>query len=127
VSLVAVFELNQYWSFGATWVYSTGNLVTLPASRYFIDGKIVYSYGDRNGYRLAPYHRLDISATLQGKKRKRYESSWNFSIFNVYNRANPYFIYFDDTSDLCGGNAQRTSQAGFAVPILPSITYNFKF
>jgi len=127
VSLVAVFELNKHWTFGATWVYSTGNLVTLPASRYFIDGKIVYSYGDRNGYRLAPYHRLDLSATLQGKKRKNYESSWNFSIFNVYNRANPYFIYFDDTSDYVTGTLSVQAKQVSLFPILPSITYNFKF
>jgi hypothetical protein len=127
VSLVAVFELNKHWTFGATWVYSTGNLVTLPASRYLIDGQIVYSYGDRNGYRLAPYHRLDLSATLQGKKRKNYESSWNFSIFNVYNRANPYFIYFDDTSDYSTGTLSVQARQVSLFPILPSITYNFKF
>lgn len=127
VSLVGVFELNKFWTFGATWVYSTGNLVTLPASRYFIDGKIVYSYGDRNGYRLAPYHRLDLSATLQGKKRKNYESSWNFSIFNVYNRANPYFIYFDDTSNYATGTLSVQAKQVSLFPILPSITYNFKF
>ena len=125
--MVGVFELNKWWTFGATWVYSTGNLVTLPASRYFIDGKIVYSYGDRNGYRLAPYHRLDLSATLQGKKRKNWESSWNFSIFNVYNRANPYFIYFDDTSNYATGTLSVQAKQVSLFPILPSITYNFKF
>jgi hypothetical protein len=126
-SLVLVFEMNARWRFGATWVYSTGNLVTLPQSRYFIDGRIVYEYGERNGYRLAPYHRLDLSATFQAKKTKKFESSWNFSVFNVYNRANPYFIYFDDTSDYQQGKLSVQAKQVSLFPVLPGITYNFKF
>jgi hypothetical protein len=127
VSIVLVYETGDRWTLGATWVYSTGNLVTLPASRYFIDNRIVFEYGERNGYRLAPYHRLDISATLHMKQKKKYQSSWNFSIFNLYNRANPYFIYFDDTSDYASGQLSVQAKQVSLFPILPSITYNFKF
>jgi hypothetical protein len=127
VSVVIVFELNSRWTFGATWVYSTGNLVTLPSARYFVDDRIIFEYGARNGYRLDPYHRLDLSATIKGKKRKRYESSWNFSVFNVYNRANPYFIYFDDTSNYSTGTLSVQAKQVSLFPILPSVTYNFKF
>lgn len=127
ISLVLVYELNSRWTFGSTWVYATGSLVTLPLSRYFIDNRIVYEYGERNGYRMSAYHRLDISATLKGKKHKRYESSWNFSVFNVYNRANPYFIYFDDTSDYEKGVLSVQAKQVSLFPVLPSVTYNFKF
>lgn len=62
-------------------------------------GQIYDVYGDRNSYRMTPYHRLDISATYNRPKRKRFESSWNFSVYNVYNRMNPYFIYFNNEVD----------------------------
>lgn len=126
-SIVLNYELNKKWTFGMTWVYATGNALTLPISRYFINGNIVYEYGERNGYRMAPYHRLDISATLYVKRKKRWESSWNFSIFNVYNRHNPYFIYFDDTGSIGENNLQLQAKQVSLFPILPSVTYNFKW
>ena len=57
-------------------------------------GKSSFLYTERNGYRMPPYNRLDLSATLQGKKTKKFESSWNFSIYNAYGRENPYSIGF---------------------------------
>lgn len=128
VSVVLIYELNKRWTFGATWVYATGDLNTIPLSVYFIDGRIVYDYGNQiNNYRLPAYHRLDISATLNVKRKKKFESSWNFSIFNLYNRANPYLIYFDDISNydnkVFGVQAKQIS----LFTILPSVTYNFKF
>lgn len=90
------------------------------------NGDIVEDYGgQRNNYRIAPYHRADISVTLKGKEHKRFESSWNFSVFNVYNRYNPYIIYFDNKVE----NGVVTIQAKqiSLFPIIPSVTYNFKF
>ncbi|MCX6291889.1 MAG: TonB-dependent receptor [Bacteroidetes bacterium] len=127
VSIVLVYELNKRWTFGATWVYATGNLNTFPERLYFLsNGNIVEDYGSqRNNYRLPSYHRLDISATLYGKKKKKYQSSWNFSVFNVYDRYNPYIIYFDNKFE----NNTITIQAKqiSLFPMLPSVTYNFSF
>lgn len=143
VSVVVTYELNEKWTFGATWVYATGNALTLPESRLFLNGpvdlaalfanqgtsggQIYYEYGERNSFRQAPYHRLDISATLKVKKNKRFESSWNFSVFNVYNRYNPYFIYFDDFIDEETGEFKLQAKQVSLFPIIPSVTYNFKF
>ena len=142
VSVVLTYEINKKWSIGATWIYATGNSLNLPQSRMFLNGpidlaqlvsnptvpgQIYYEYGDRNSYRQDPYHRLDISATLQGKKHKRWEGSWNFSIFNVYNRYNPYFIYFDDSVDENTGQYQLQAKQVSLFPIIPSVTYNFKY
>lgn len=127
VSIVLVYELNKRWTFGATWVYATGNLNTFPERLYFLsNGNIVEDYGNqRNNYRLPAYHRLDISATWYGKKTKKYQSSWNFSLFNVYDRYNPYIIYFDNTysNNVITIQAKQIS----LFPILPSVTYNFNF
>jgi len=143
VSLVLVYNLSKKWTFGATWVYATGNSMTLPVSRAFFNGpidlsqlsgsnpttsgQIYYEYGDRNAYRMAAYHRLDISATLYVKKKKRFESNWNFSIYNVYSRMNPYFIYLDEKVDQAANTLKLQAKQVSLFPIIPSVTYNFKF
>jgi hypothetical protein len=140
-SLVMNYEISEKWTLGAVWVYATGNAMTLPQTRFFLIGPTasaqvitnptvyggVYNEpGPRNSFRMASYHRLDISATWKRKKTKKFESSWNFAIFNVYNRYNPYFIYFNDSVDKDGKFKIQAKQVSL-FPILPSITYNFKF
>lgn len=58
---------------------------------------------------------------------KRFENSWTLSIFNVYNRYNPYFIYFTRTGDFTNGTLKVGAKQVTLFPILPSITWNFKF
>ena len=127
ISIVLTHELNKKWNFGLTWVYATGNSVTIPVSYFVIDGFLVPEYSERNDFRLIPYHRLDLSATYTKPNQKKFESSWNFSIFNVYNRYNPYFIYFDSEGDFDNSSFQVQAKQVSLFPILPSVTYNFKF
>jgi hypothetical protein len=133
-SVVATHKLNDKWTFSSIFVYATGSAITIPIERYVIDGNIYTEFSTKNGYRMEPYHRLDISATYTPKPHKKYQSSWNFSIYNVYNRLNPYFIYLDiedNTTDGSGslengGLTPKASQVSL-FPIIPSITWNFKF
>ncbi len=127
LSIVNMYKLNQKWSFGATFVYGTGNAITLPVSRYVIENRVVDEYGERNAFRMAPYHRLDLSATSQGKKRERFQSSWNFAIYNAYSRANPFFIYFANEGNINEGELDVEARQVSLFPILPSVTYRFKF
>jgi len=142
LSVVASYELNKRWSFGATFTYQTGQAVTLPVNRYWIEGRLVSEYTERNGYRMAPYHRLDLAATLINKdtrKKKdpvsgevtmvprKYRSSWTFGVYNVYNRANPYFIFFAQDGNLATGDLKVVAKQVSLFSILPSITWNFKF
>jgi hypothetical protein len=124
VSLVGIYQLNRKWTFSATWIYYTGNAVTFPNGKYTVDGRVAFYYTQRNGYRMPPYHRMDISATLQGKKKKKFESSWTFSIYNVYDHANAYSIVFQtDPND-----PNKTQAVQYSLfKIVPSVTYNFKF
>jgi len=127
LSFVASHDFNDQWQASAIFVYATGNATTLPIGRYFIDGRIVNEYGSRNGYRMAPYHRADMSITYKPKSKGNYQSSWNFAVYNLYNRYNPYFIYFDSEIDFTNFQIETKAKQVSLFSILPSITYNFKF
>lgn len=134
VSLVVSYELSKRWSANFVFVYGTGSLITLPTSRFVyqigVDNEtfepkfnVVNRYEGVNNYRLPAYHRADVSFTYARKKNKRFQSSWVFSIYNLYNRKNPYFIYFEPDLE------EQTVKAYmvYLFPILPSALWNFNF
>lgn len=136
LSVVANYSINKKWEASAVFVYGTGNALTMPTGRFTYslgyDGTEkgplftnINQYNEVNDYRMPAYHRLDISFTYTPKpnSNKRYKSSWNFSIYNLYSRANPYFIYLD------ANEAEQTIKGKkvYLFPILPSVTWNFKF
>ncbi len=133
LSITATHKLSNKWTLSSIFVYATGNAITLPTERYMISGNIYTEYTSRNGFRMDPYHRLDIGATYTPKKKKNYQSSWNFSIYNVYSRKNPYFIYFalepndGEEGSFEDGNVTPKAYQVSIFPILPSITWNFNF
>ncbi|MBL7964948.1 MAG: TonB-dependent receptor [Flavobacteriales bacterium] len=142
LSVVVAYEHSKRWHFAATFVYATGQAVTLPQNRYWVEGRLVSEFTDRNGYRMEPYHRLDMAATLKNKETRevkdletgemkevprRWRSSWTFGIYNVYNRMNPYFIYFTTEGTLASGNLRPVAKQVSLFSILPSVTWNFNF
>jgi len=129
VSVNMVYEINDKLTLGGTWVYATGNAFTLPTERYIIDFGLVTGYGDRNSYRMPAYHRLDLSLTYAPNKKpnKRFKSEYNFSVYNVYSRKNTYFIYYKVEGDLLQGNLTTKAISVSLFPIIPSVTWNFKF
>lgn len=142
LSVVASYELNKRWTFGATFVYSTGQATTLPVQRYWIEQRLVSQFSERNGFRMAPYHRLDLAATLLNKETKRkkdpvtgevtevprkYRSSWTFAVYNAYNRSNPYFIYFDTEGSIGNGDLRVVAKQVSLFSVIPSVTWNFHF
>jgi hypothetical protein len=130
LSFIANYKYNKYWQFSMVFVYATGNALTIANGRYLIDGRIVNQYGDRNSYRMKDYHRLDLSATYENNEKnesRKVKRSYNFSVYNVYNRKNPYFIYYDNEGDLQSGTLQTKVKQVSLFPILPSITVMFEF
>jgi hypothetical protein len=124
ISVVAMYNISPRLTLSATWIYLSGNVVTFPSGRYYVDGNVVPYYTERNGYRMPDYHRLDIGLTWQRKKSLRFESNWNFSIYNAYARENAYAINFQpDPNDPTKMQAVQLS----LFRIVPAITYNFKF
>lgn len=126
-SITATYKLNKKITFGTVFVYATGNSITLPERRYFVEGDLVVDYGERNSYRMVPYHRLDLSMTLVPKPKSKFQSKWVFAVYNVYNRKNPYFIYFDSDGDIEEGTFKTSAKQVSLFPIIPSVTWNFTF
>lgn len=129
MSAVGNYELNKKWKFGAVFVYGTGNAMTLPERFYIINGVLTQEYSRINQYRMKSYHRLDISATYtpQPKKKRKVEGYWVFSIYNLYSRLNPYFIYFDQEGSPYNGTLKVEARQVSLFPILPAVTWNFRF
>lgn len=141
ISVVAIYKLRKEntdtgddgITLSGTWVYGTGNAITLPVSSYAAPGHDpgnnsfgwVYDgyseYTDKNAFRMAAYHRLDFGIQFH-KTKKHGVRTWEFSIYNAYNRKNPYFYYITSTST--GSNVLKQISL---FPFLPSVSYNFKF
>ncbi|MBL3655260.1 TonB-dependent receptor [Fulvivirga sediminis] len=132
MNMAATYDLNDKWSFGANFTYTTGRPITLPAGRYEYQDYQVDLITERNGYKLPNYHRMDFSATLTPLKNKqrKWKSSWVFSIYNVYSRKNPFTVYTrvesDDDGDVINPNKKEARLISL-FPILPSVTYNINF
>ena len=139
LSIVVTHKLSDRVHISGTFVYGTGNAVTLPTGRAYVQDvtgttanppgfNVVPIYGNRNTFRMAPYHRMDLALVwLVGRKRN---DDLTFSIYNVYSRMNPYFYYIDTQTANPDGTGKITGFQTRQVslfPIIPSVTYNFRF
>ncbi len=126
ISAVYNYKVSDKLDFGATWVFGTGDAITLPTNKIEVierldsynveNGNTVSYFKERNDYRMPNYHRLDVGFNFH-KKKKRGTRTWSVSIYNVYNRRNAFFIYPS------GEKLKKES----LFPILPSVSYSYKF
>lgn len=129
LNVVGQYSLSEKWSFGANFAYITGVPYTVPTQKYVFDG-IAYPQtvpGTRGNIRVPDYHRLDISATKKNKKALfgKGSSEWVFSVYNAYNRKNPFSIYTRPNET----NAVQTEAVQLSIigSFVPAVTYNFSF
>ncbi len=125
ISITTSYEWNEKWTFGANFIFQTGQPFTFPNGQYIYNGIIVPTFEARNSSRLQSFHHLDLSATLTPRRNKdrNWQSEWVLSIYNVYNRMNAASVSFRQNSDTFRNEAVKLSIFG----IIPSVTYNFKF
>jgi hypothetical protein len=141
-SVVLMYDL-PWWrkryplTLSATWVYGTGNAISLPVSRYFHSDIVrenpfnfIPVYTERNGFRMPAYHRMDLGLVWQlMPNSKRFKSDLTLSIYNVYSRLNAFFIYIDaeyaNEDDQLPTRFQAKQVSLF--PIIPTLTWNFQF
>jgi hypothetical protein len=125
VNIMATYNISKKMNVSAIWVFATGNPTTYPSGRFDVLGEYFPIYSGRNEYRKPNYHRLDLSFNFipHPDSKKRWKSEWNFSIYNAYNKKNPWSIYFNRENESAAPYAEMMYLFG----IIPSITYNFKF
>lgn len=127
INIMANFSPDGRWDFSVAFIYATGNATTIPVQMYLLGGNIMTEYGETNAFRMPPYHRLDLSVSYNFKTRGNFGSSLNFSVFNVYNRANPFLIFFDIQGDIVKDHNLSITPGQISIfPIMPSISWNVK-
>ncbi|MDB4173583.1 TonB-dependent receptor [Bacteroidia bacterium] len=139
ISLVGIYEFSDNITLSATWVYGTGNAITLPISTYQISemssvnspGRNNFywangtEYTARNDFRMRAYHRADIGVQVTKEKKKGIRT-WEFSAYNFYNRRNPFY-YFIGLEDQFEPDSKQVLKQISLFPVLPSVSWNFKF
>lgn len=139
ISVVASYDLSKRVQAAITWVYNTGNAVSVPGGRFAQTGipgtidtaedgpyTIVSDYPARNNYRMPAYHRLDLSLVYRLRPR-RGEADLTFGVYNAYNRLNPYLLSFQTQRNAENVPTGFKAQTTTLFPILPAVTYNFRF
>ena len=152
LSVVGVYHLSPRITLSGTWVYGTGNAMTVPTAAFSSsshspgispfgipgNGNAGYTnnyfreypdYGERNNFRAEAFHRMDVGIQFHKIMKKGHERTWEFSIYNLYNRKNPYFYSFTNTNTFgsTGSSITRNLTRYSLLGIIPSVSYNFKF
>lgn len=130
------YQINDGWTASATFIYHTGNAITLPTEKYPVPdeltpftGGYVFTYGERNAYRLPDYHRVDLGFAHRKPKGQFGSREWRFGIYNLYNRENTYYIQPvnvaerdpNDFSNVLDWDVQLRNR--YLIGILPYLSY----
>jgi len=133
-SLNIAYEFNEKWSLAGNWVFTSGQPITLPTAKQLIVPEYSFEvllYERRHNARMPAYHRLDIGINRKKETKRGNIGNLNFSFYNAYNRANPYFVYLrndfiiDQNGTLISYNPTVYQKTLFG--IIPSITYSLEF
>ncbi len=139
-NIVYKWQISKKVDFSATWTFATGEALTFPHTKFkspdIISDTLLFNYdwtvaqsGSKNSMRGLAYHRLDIGINFRKQKKKGIRT-WNISIYNVYNRANPYFYTFGTETNMHNGvytKAKVNVNGKSVFPIMPSVSYSFNF
>ena len=127
VSVALNYQINDKWDAGLVFVYGTGNAISLGTVQYLPHEGAEFSFSapieyfpERNNFRVPSYHRLDIGFN-KTKEKKWGEAVWSYGIYNIYNRLNPFYLYWEESF-----NDRELRQISL-FPIIPSISYTAKF
>jgi len=132
INLVYQRTLKKDWQVALQFVYATGQPGIIPEGLYFFGGNVINSYTGMSSFRLPPYHRLDISFTRtppegDGGPARRLRSTWSFGLYNLYNRLNPFLIYYDAIWDPETELYTARSRQISLLPVVPFVTWTGRF
>ncbi len=133
ISVVVIYTIKKDLVLSATWVYGTGNAVTLPKALYAPVSysantfyRTVSDYGERNSFRMPSYQRLDVGLQFI-KNRKKYERVFELGIYNAYNRKNPFFLYLSTSYNYQNNSSKQIIKQVSIFPLIPSVSWSIKF
>lgn len=142
ISVVGSYKIKKNINFAFTWVYGTGNAITIaqgyvPGNNHQMSAYPIQwnpqlqsynnfiDFGTRNNFRMEAYHRLDLGLQFQKQKRNGVQT-WEISVYNAYNQANPFF-YYGGYQENTRGETYQVLKKVTLFPVLPSISWSFKF
>lgn len=137
VSVAFTYQIKDNMDIGVVWVYGTGNSITLPIQQYqqyndpnsisiWYGNPIVEYYDEKNNYKMPAYHRLDVGLNIH-KEKKWGEATWSFGLYNAYNRQNPFYLQYGYLNNDFSPNPTKVLKQISLFPVIPSISYAFKF
>jgi len=131
LSIVANYELKPSINISGTWIYGTGNAITLANSQYTtrygtLSNVRAEYFTERNNYRMRAYHRLDVGINFV-KKRPSHTRTWSFGAYNTYANQNPFFVYTDTEYDTPSGDPELVLKQVSLFPMIPYVTYKIDF
>lgn len=86
-------SIGRRLSISSTFIYRTGNAVTVPVGTFTFKRGEYNIYTERNGYRMPDYNRIDITIGFGNNPVKKFRSEWSLSIYNLYGRRNAFAYY----------------------------------
>ncbi len=133
LSLNLNYKLNSKINLFLNWIYQSGIAITLPVA--FIPDQngegFLSVYSDKNNGRMPSFHRMDLGLEYSRKLRNDNMLTWNFSLYNAYNRNNPNGIdvgsqpLFNSSGEYLFQQPVIFQQSFF--PIIPGISLNYSF
>jgi hypothetical protein len=131
---VLTYRLGESWELGATWVYGTGQAYTVATGQYyFLDPMQEFDFADqrldyteRNGYRLPPFHKLDLNFM---HSFGWFDLDWRVSlnVYNAYNQKNVFAQYMENEYDDQGQATRYRIKRITLFPFIPTVGLSCRF
>lgn len=124
IKMAAAWRPTSRFEISANWILTGGAHISIPEAQYYDPylGRYIDVYENRNNFQLPVYHRMDLSVRFMKQKRK-YLRTWVISVYNLYNRQNPFYI----EGEMIDADQPLTYRSVTFFPFLPSVSYQFKF
>ena len=131
LSITVQHKFSERFDLSGTWVFSSGNCGTLGTQIYEgLPNDWGYTTSinalERNNFRMGNYHRLDVGMNFH-KQLKHGTRTWNLSVYNAYNHNNPFIVYTDYKWDEAMQTEKKVLMQVSIFPIIPSVSYSYKF
>ncbi|TXE10173.1 TonB-dependent receptor [Seonamhaeicola algicola] len=127
INSIAHYKLNNRIEFGALFIFTSGQNYTKPADIRVINERPIINFEAKNTSRFPNYHRLDVSCTYSFKKKGRWNSKLNLTLYNVYNNNNPFQISYSTNNDVNDAFIEIKEEKDGLFPFLPTVNWLFSF